>query len=84
MENFNSDVISNFSVKYQLFRILTEEINTFIENYNKEKKIDKGILEELCNFFIECQINFSNDFDFINMPDYCVNTRKGNSLELVK
>lgn len=41
--------------KFEIFRILTDEINILVKTFQRDKIIDESLLENICRLFIETQ-----------------------------
>lgn len=57
-------------LKNELFRVITEQITIFIDNFNKYRKVNRQILQSLCNFFIDFQFSFAMEFNYVKPPEY--------------
>jgi hypothetical protein len=45
----------------------------FEENFRKYRKINKEIMQNICNFFIDFQCKFSNEINYIKRPEFFTN-----------
>ncbi len=57
-------------MKSELYRISTDQIVNFFENY---KSNCRNHLKILCNFFIDIQNKISQEFWYIKPPEYFIN-----------
>jgi hypothetical protein len=67
---FNEENILFFKKKYEMFRLLAEEIDIFIECYKDKRKIERDVYEHLSNFFIEVQNELANYLRYIEFSEY--------------
>ncbi len=77
---FNEHNIIFFQKKYELFKLLIEEIDIFIECFKEKRKIDRETFEHLCYFLIQVQDEFANEFGYIKFSEYISN----NACDVVK
>ncbi len=55
--------------KFEVFRVLTDEINFLVETFREDKAIDDNLLDTLCKLFIESQNVLSNICPYVR-PSY--------------
>ena len=62
--------IMYFQKKYEMFKLLTQEIEFFNECYKTKRQIEREEFEHLCDFFIQIQDDYANDCGYIRHSEY--------------
>lgn len=69
-EYFCENNIMYFQKKYEIFKLLTQEIEFFNECFKTKRQIQREEFEHLCDFFIQIQDDYANECGYIKHSEY--------------